>query len=161
VLNGQKIQEDVVDEEEIGFGNSEIPIEDLDELALNPTNVTLAEGAGDHRPMNVLQGRVIGVFGSDDESAEENAVKGPLLGLNREVGLGALDVDEGDKDVGDGNLSSLDDIRDELGELGVLVGADDRTSTRRGGWEIKGEVDDLSCRLHELFCEIKVSCGNV
>ena len=158
MLNGQKVQEHVVDEEEIGFGNGEIPIEDLDELALNPANVTLAEGAGDHSPMNVLQGRVICVFGSDDERAEENAVKGPLFGLNREIGFGTLDVDEGDKDVGDSNLSSLDDIRDKLGELGVLVGADDGASTRRGGWETKGEVDNLSRRFHELFCEIKVSC---
>jgi len=69
MLDGQKMQENIVGGEEIGFGNSEIPIEDFDELALNPPNVTLAERAGDHRPMHVLQGRVIGVFGSDDESA--------------------------------------------------------------------------------------------
>jgi len=152
VLNGEKIQHSVVDGEEIGFGNSEIPVEDFDKLALDPTDVALAEGAGDHSPMNVLQGRVIGVFGGEDESAKENAVEGPLFRLNGKVWPGALDVDEGDKYVGDGNLGSLDDVRDELSELGVLVGAGDRTSARRrGGGETKGEVDDLGGRLDELF----------
>lgn len=56
------MQEGVADGEDIGFGNCEIPIKDFDELALNPPNVTLAEGAGDHRPMNVFQGRVVGVL---------------------------------------------------------------------------------------------------
>jgi len=81
-------------------------------------------------------------------------VKGPLFGLDREIRLGALDVDEGNKDVGDRNLSSLDDVRDELGKLGVLAGAGDRTSARRrGSWETKGKVDDLSGRLNKLFDE--------
>jgi hypothetical protein len=82
MLNGEKMEDIVVNSEEIGFSHSEIPIKDFDELALDPTNVTLAECAGNHSPMDVLQGRVVGVFGSDDESAEENAVKSPFLGLN-------------------------------------------------------------------------------
>ena len=103
--------------------------------------------------MDVSQRRVIGVFGGDDQGTEENAVKGPVFGLYREIRPGALDVDEGDKDVGDGNLSALNDTRDELGELGVLVVAGDGTPTRRrGGWETKGEVDDFSGRLDDLFC---------
>ena len=156
------MQKSVANDEEIGFGNGEVPVEDFDELAFNPSNITLAEGAGHHSPMNVLQSRVIGVLGREDESAEENAVKGPLFGLNREIRPGALDVDEGDNDVGNGNLSSLDDVRDKLGELGVLVGTGDGTSTRRrGGWGTKGEVDDLSGRLYELFCEVRVSYGRV
>jgi hypothetical protein len=161
MLNGEKMEDIVVNTEEIGFGNSEIPVEDFDEFALYPSNVTLAERAGDHSPVNVLQGGVIGVFGSDDESAEKNAMKGPLLGLNGEIGPCALDVDEGDKNVGDADLSSFDDGRDELGELWVLVGAGDRTSARsRGGWETKSKVDDLRSRLDELLCEIKVSYGS-
>ena len=88
-------------------------------------------------------------------------MQGPVLGLNGEIWLGALDVDEGDKDVGDGNLSSLDDVRDKLGELWVLVGAGDGTSAGgRSCWETKGEVNNLGSRLHELFCEIKVSYGS-
>ena len=88
-------------------------------------------------------------------------MQGPVLGLNGEIWLGALDVDEGDKDVGDGNLSSLDDVRDKLGELWVLVGAGDGTSAGgRSYWETKGEVNNLGGRLHELFCEIKVSYGS-
>jgi len=62
MLSGEEIQDNVVNSEEIGFGNSEIPVEDFDELAFDPTDIALAEGAGDHSPMNVLQGGVIGVF---------------------------------------------------------------------------------------------------
>jgi len=134
-----------VNDEEIGLGNREVPVEDFDELALNPSDIALAKGTGYHSPMNIFQSRVIGVLGGDDESAEENAVKGPLFGLNGEIRPGSLDVDEGDKDVGDGNLSPLEDSRDKLGELGVLAGTGDGTSARRrGGWDTKGEVDDLS-----------------
>ena len=89
-------------------------------------------------------------------------MKGPLFGLDGEIWPGALDVDEGDKYVGDGDLGSLDDVRDELGELGVLVGAGGRTAAGgRGSWETKSEVDDLGSGLHELFCGMKVSYGSV
>jgi hypothetical protein len=145
------MQESVANDEQIGFGNSELPVEDFDELALDPPNVTLAEGAGDHHPMNVFQGRVVGVLCGDDVSAEENAVKCPLFGLNGEIRLGALDVDESDKDVRDRHLSSLEYRRHELGELGVLVGAGGRSSARRGGWDTESKVDDVDCRLNELF----------
>ena len=60
--SGEEIQDHIVYNKEIGFGNSEIPVEDLDKLALDPADVTLAEGAGDHCPMNILQGGVIGVL---------------------------------------------------------------------------------------------------
>ena len=78
-------------------------------------------------------------------------MKSPLFGLNGEIRPGALDVDEGDKNVGDRYLGSLDDRRDELGELGVLVGAGARASARRSGWETKSKVDDLNSRLDKLF----------
>ena len=124
-LSGEQVEESAMNHKEVGFGNGELPVDDFDELAFDPSNVPLAEGAGDHSPVNVFQGRVVGVLGGDDESAEENAMKGPLFGLDREIRLGPLDVDEGDKDVGDTDLSSLDNVRDELGELRVLAGAGD------------------------------------
>ena len=78
-------------------------------------------------------------------------MQGPLFGLNRKIRPGALDVDEGDKDVGDGGLSSLDDVRDELGELCVLVVAGGRTSAGRGSRDIESEFDDFDGRLHEVL----------
>ena len=146
------MEERVANGEEIGFGNAEIPVEDFNELALDPSDIALAEGAGNHSPVNVFQSRVVGVFGSDDESAEENAVQCPLFGLDGEVWPGAFDVDEGDEDVGESGLGSLDDCRDELGKFGVLVGAGGRTSARRRGrWDTEGVVDDFDSRLHDLF----------
>jgi hypothetical protein len=143
--------------EEIGFGHSQVPVEDFNELALDPANVTFAERARDHSPMDVFESRVIGVLGGDDESAEEDAVKSPFLCLDGEIRFGPFDVDEGNEKVGDRNLSSLDNVRYELGELRVLAGAGDRTTARRGGgWDVKGHVDDLSSGLNYLFCEKKV-----
>ena len=88
-------------------------------------------------------------------------MKGPLFGLNREIRPGALDVDEGDEHVGDGDLGSVDDFRHELGELGVLVGTGGGTSARRGGRGTKSVTDDLGSRLHELLCEMRVSYRRV
>lgn len=147
----------LVDGEQIGLGDSKVPVEDFDELALDPANVALAERAGDHRPVDVFQCRVVRVLGGDDQSAEEDAVEGPVLALDGQVRLGALDVDEGDEDIGEGNLGSLDDTRDELGKLGLFVVAGQRTAARRGGGEIKGKVDDFDGGLNELFCESMVS----
>ena len=56
------MEEGVADDEEIGFGNRKVPVEDLDELTFNPPNVTLSEGTGDHSPVNVFQSRVIRVL---------------------------------------------------------------------------------------------------
>lgn len=111
------MKERIANNEEIGFRNTQVPVEDIDEFAFDPSNITLPESVGDHGPMDVFQRRVIGVLGRDDESAEENAVKGPLFGLDGEIGPGASDVDEGNKDIGDGDFGSLDNVRHELSEL--------------------------------------------
>ena len=71
-------------------------------------------------------------------------MKGPLFGLDGEIRPGALDVDEGDKDVGDGGLGSLDDASNELCEFGVLVGTSGGASSRSGGGDIESEVDNLN-----------------
>ena len=44
--------------------------------------------------MTVLEGRVVGVFGGEDECSEEDAVESPVFGLDREMGFGTVDVDE-------------------------------------------------------------------
>ena len=124
------MQKGATNREQIGFSHGEIPVEDFDELALDSANVAFAERARDHSPMDVFQSRVVGVFGSDYESAEENAVECPLLGLNGEIRSGTLDVHEGDKDVGHGDFSSLEDFRHELGELRVLARTGDCASAR-------------------------------
>ena len=104
------MEEGAANGEEIGFDNRKIPAEDLDELALDHSNGTLSEGTGDYSPVNIFQSRFICVFRGGDESAEENAMKGPQFGLNREMRLYALEVDEGDKDVGGSGLCSLENI---------------------------------------------------
>jgi len=144
------MQKSIANREEVGFGHGQVPVEDFNELAFDPSDVTFAERVGDHRPMDVFQSRVVGVFGGDNESAKENAVESPFFGLDGKIGFGALDVDECNKDVGDGNLSSFDDVRYELGELRVLVGAGDGASARRS-WGTKGKLNDLGSLLDYLF----------
>lgn len=41
----EEMRESVIDDEKIGLGNSEIPVEDFDKLALDPADVALAKGA--------------------------------------------------------------------------------------------------------------------
>ena len=41
----EEMRESVIDDEKIGLGNSEIPVEDFDEFALDPADVALAKGA--------------------------------------------------------------------------------------------------------------------
>lgn len=60
---------------------------------------------------------------SQDEGAEEDAVKSPLFRFDRQVGPGPPHVDEGDEDVGDAHFGGIQDPLDELGEILVLGGA--------------------------------------
>lgn len=111
------MKQGISDNEKVGLGHGEVPVEDLDELALDPADVALAKRAGDHRPVDVFQSRVVGVLGGNDESAEEHAVKSPLLGLHGEIRSGASDVDECGEDVGGSDFGSLDNVPNKLVEL--------------------------------------------
>ena len=51
---------------------------------------------------------------SEDECAKEDTLIGPLLQCNLEMGLGPVDVDEGDEESWDLDLCLLDDVVDEL-----------------------------------------------
>ena len=50
--------------------------------------------------MTVLEGRIAGVFGGEDEGSEEDTMESPVFGFDREMGLGAVDVDERHQDGG-------------------------------------------------------------
>ena len=55
-------EECVVVCEEIRFGDAELKVEDVEELALDAANVTLAEDPGAERPVDVLECRVVQVL---------------------------------------------------------------------------------------------------
>ena len=48
--------------EEIGFGDGEFEVEDVEELTLDAADVTLAEDPGAERPVDVLQRGVVKVL---------------------------------------------------------------------------------------------------
>ena len=57
---------------------------------------------------------------SKNESTKEDALIGPLLEGNLEMRLGAVDVDEGNEEGRDLDLRLVEDVSDELEELGVF-----------------------------------------
>ena len=56
------MEERLANKEEIGLIDGEIPVQNFNELAFNPSNVALAEGTGDRRPVDVFQSGVISVL---------------------------------------------------------------------------------------------------
>lgn len=68
--------------------------------------------------MCVLEGRVVGIFGSDDKGTEEDTLAGPFLEGNAEVGLGTLDVGNGHEDGGEWDVSVGEDAGGEVSEGG-------------------------------------------
>jgi len=83
--------------------------------------------------VTVIKGRIVGVFGGEDEGSEEDTVESPIFGLNREVGFGAVDVDEGHQDGGHPHVRGTQDVRDEVRKVGALFGAPVWSATRGGG----------------------------
>ena len=59
-------EDGVVVREEVGLGEAELVVEDVEELALDPPDVPLAEDSGAERPVDVLEGGVIQVLQEDD-----------------------------------------------------------------------------------------------
>ena len=65
--------------------------------------------------------------------------------LNQTIRFSMLDVDKGNKGVGYNSPSLPGNVRDELGELCVLVVVGGRMSTRRGREDIERVVNNLNC----------------
>ena len=55
-------EEGVVVREEVGFGDAELEVEDVEELTLDAPDIPLAEDPGAERPVDVLQCRVVQVL---------------------------------------------------------------------------------------------------
>ena len=62
-------EEGVVVREEVGLGDGEFEIEDVEELTLDAANIALAEDSRAKRPVNVLQCRIVQVL--EEETLDE------------------------------------------------------------------------------------------
>lgn len=93
--------------------HTEIPLEDSQELSLDAAHIALAKDTRAESPVDVLEGRVVGVLGSHNKSTEEDALEGPLFQSNVEVRACAVDVDEGEEESGSDDLGASDDGRCE------------------------------------------------
>ena len=83
--------------------------------------------------MTVLEGRIVSVFGSEDESSEEDTVESPFFSRDREMEFGSMDVNEGHQYGGHLSVRVAQYIRDEVREVGALLGAPVGPATRSGG----------------------------
>lgn len=83
--------------------------------------------------MIVLEGRIVGVFGSEDKGSEEDTVEGPVFSLDREMRFGSVDVDEGYQYGGHLDVRGVQDVRDEVHKVGTLLGAPVGPATGGGG----------------------------
>ncbi len=62
VVRAREGEDGVVMCKEIGFGDGEFEVEDIEELTLDPTDITLAEDPGAECPVDILECRVIQVL---------------------------------------------------------------------------------------------------
>lgn len=115
--NGASICQALVVAEQIIFCDLELKVEDVEVLSLDTAHVPFAEDACAHGPVDVLQSRIVEILRGYDQRAEEYALKGPLLETDVEVWTSPVDVYEGGKKGGHGDLCALKYVVDECGEL--------------------------------------------
>jgi len=64
---------------DVSLADAQLEIEHVEEFALNPANIALAEYTGAYSPVHVLERRVIQIFASNDEGAKEDPLVGPFF----------------------------------------------------------------------------------
>ena len=166
--------------EDLGFGDAQLKVEHVQELALDAAHVALVEEAGAERPVHVLERGVVEVlcyviiilrawseaghrtyFIRADERSEEDSLAGPLLERELEVGSGTVEVDEGAEEDRQLHAGALDDGPCERGELGVhgaagLWGHRGRLVGPGGGrGAAEREVNHVDHALDDVFCNKK------
>lgn len=104
VVSTNSLQDPLMVTQDLALLYTQLPIKHIQQLPLNPAHVPLPKHARAHRPMHILQRRVVGVFRREHEGAEEDALVGPFGEGDVEVGGGAGDVDEGEEEGGGGGF---------------------------------------------------------
>ena len=72
----------------------------------------------------------------------------PIFSLNREMGFGPMDVDEGYQDGGHLHLRSVEDVRDEVSEV-ALLGTSVGPATGGGG-SAESVVNHFRCLVDQM-----------
>jgi hypothetical protein len=133
----------VVVRENVVLGDAELEVKDIQKLALDAPNVALAKDAGADRPVDVLQRRIVQIFGSDDEGAKKDALQCPLLEGNVEVGLGPVDVYKRRQDDWGSDLRADYDVGHECRERLDLARGSGAGLVGRGGGAAHGVVNSF------------------
>jgi len=78
--------------QDVGFAHREIPIENIEELAFNPSNVASTEHTRTQGPLIILDRPVVDILISKYERPQEDTFTCPLGGLDEEVLLSSLHI---------------------------------------------------------------------
>jgi hypothetical protein len=136
--------------QEVGFRHSELEVQDIKVLSLDPSYVPLAEDTSAECPVYVFKCRIIEVLmkiisidqdshkaenmylRSNHESTQEYTLQCPFLKSYVEVWPCSVDVYKRSKQSGEGDLSACQDVCNKRGELGKFWAALE-PSTPSGG----------------------------
>jgi hypothetical protein len=103
--------------QQIPLPHAQLPIQHVEELALDASYVLVPENACTQRPVCVLECRIIGVLGRADQGAEEDALERPFF-----EGYAEVDVHQRDEEGERGYFGAREDGCDqgvEFGEVGT------------------------------------------
>lgn len=69
--------------QDVILGDREIPVEDLEKLSFDPSDIAFAKDTGAQRPMNVSESRIVSVLGGcksrQDETTKRNNGSGEAV----------------------------------------------------------------------------------
>jgi len=117
--------------ENVIFGDRELKVKDVQELAFNAAAITLAEHASTQRPVNVFESGIIEILARNHYGAKKDALTRPFLERDLKMRPGSIDVDERNEDGGDVDLSTGEDIGDEGDKCSVFRAARESATAAR------------------------------
>jgi hypothetical protein len=118
-------RERIVVAEDVIFGDRQLKVKDVQELAFNAANITLAEHARTERPVNVFESGIVKILARNHYGAKKDALTRPFLERDLKMRLGSIDVDERNEDGRDVDFSTGEHIVDEGGKCGMFRAARD------------------------------------
>ncbi|CAK5274457.1 unnamed protein product [Mycena citricolor] len=102
--------------------HKQIPIEDLEELSLNPTDVSLPKDTRAQRPVHITQSAVLRELARDNERAQEYALQSPIFDCDGKVRTRSGDIYQGNEYGSRCDFGAGEHRANELGKLRLVRG---------------------------------------
>jgi hypothetical protein len=144
--------------QDVVFGNFELEIEDVEVFPFDATNVSLAENASAHRPVDIFECGIVEVLWRHNECSQKYAFQSPLFQTDMQMVLCSLDVYEGDKKCRHGHFGAFEHTGNELCEFDVLWTFEMFLGGRRTTKGIIDSVDDdIHCIADYIFGDLDIN----